>query len=127
MVSRVAGVTSGCPPPRDGRGGGAAVAFAAPRAPFPWPERPASESGAAFYSGASCWSGWSRAIRRLAIPGSSETAMLAAAAERRPILAAHSPGGASMGVRLGIDTGGTFTDLIGLDDRGDIVVAKTPS
>ena len=33
-----------------------------------------------------------------------------------------------MAVRLGIDTGGTFTDLIGIDDAtGDLVVAKTPS
>lgn len=33
-----------------------------------------------------------------------------------------------MGVRLGIDTGGTFTDLIGIDDAtGKLVVAKTPS
>ena len=33
-----------------------------------------------------------------------------------------------MGVRIGIDTGGTFTDLIGLDDAtGELVVAKTPS
>jgi N-methylhydantoinase A len=31
-------------------------------------------------------------------------------------------------VRLGIDTGGTFTDLIGIDDAsGELVVAKTPS
>src|SRR5215213_360406 len=33
-----------------------------------------------------------------------------------------------MPVRLGIDTGGTFTDLIGIDDvTGELVVAKTPS
>lgn len=33
-----------------------------------------------------------------------------------------------MAVRLGIDTGGTFTDLIGLDEAtGALVVAKTPS
>src|SRR4051812_8115321 len=33
-----------------------------------------------------------------------------------------------MAVRLGIDTGGTFTDLIGIDDvSGELVVAKTPS
>jgi N-methylhydantoinase A len=33
-----------------------------------------------------------------------------------------------MGVRLGIDTGGTFTDLIGIDsETGNLVVAKTPS
>src|SRR5215216_248415 len=33
-----------------------------------------------------------------------------------------------MAVRLGIDTGGTFTDLIGIDDEtGQLVVAKTPS
>src|SRR5829696_5218737 len=33
-----------------------------------------------------------------------------------------------MAVRLGIDTGGTFTDLIGIDDvTGELVVAKTPS
>src|SRR3954462_7393871 len=33
-----------------------------------------------------------------------------------------------MAVRLGIDTGGTFTDLIGIDDAtGKLVVAKTPS
>ena len=33
-----------------------------------------------------------------------------------------------MAVRLGIDTGGTFTDLIGIDDAtGALVVAKTPS
>ncbi len=33
-----------------------------------------------------------------------------------------------MAVRLGIDTGGTFTDLIGIDDdSGALVVAKTPS
>jgi N-methylhydantoinase A len=33
-----------------------------------------------------------------------------------------------MGVRIGIDTGGTFTDLIGLDQStGEIVLAKTPS
>lgn len=33
-----------------------------------------------------------------------------------------------MAVRLGIDTGGTFTDLIGIDgETGDLVVAKTSS
>ena len=33
-----------------------------------------------------------------------------------------------MGVRCGIDTGGTFTDLVGLDDSsGELVVAKWPS
>ena len=33
-----------------------------------------------------------------------------------------------MAVRIGIDTGGTFTDLIGLDEATDrLVVAKTPS
>ncbi len=33
-----------------------------------------------------------------------------------------------MGIRIGIDTGGTFTDLIGLDGAsGDLIVAKTPS
>ena len=33
-----------------------------------------------------------------------------------------------MTVSLGIDTGGTFTDLIGIDDAtGELVVAKTPS
>ena len=33
-----------------------------------------------------------------------------------------------MVVELGIDTGGTFTDLIGIDDEtGELVVAKTPS
>ena len=33
-----------------------------------------------------------------------------------------------MAVRLGIDTGGTFTDLIGIDDAsGALIVAKTPS
>src|SRR5690242_16231927 len=33
-----------------------------------------------------------------------------------------------MGVRIGIDTGGTFTDLIGLDGTtGDMVFGKTPS
>ena len=33
-----------------------------------------------------------------------------------------------MAVRIGIDTGGTFTDLIGLDgSSGDLVLAKTPS
>src|SRR5829696_8161804 len=33
-----------------------------------------------------------------------------------------------MAVRLGIDTGGTFTDLIGIDDEtGALIVAKTPS
>src|SRR5829696_6863647 len=33
-----------------------------------------------------------------------------------------------MAVRLGIDTGGTFTDLIGINEEtGELVVAKTPS
>ncbi|MFM9106452.1 MAG: hydantoinase/oxoprolinase family protein [Chloroflexota bacterium] len=33
-----------------------------------------------------------------------------------------------MAVRIGIDTGGTFTDLIGIDsETGNLVVAKTPS
>jgi N-methylhydantoinase A len=33
-----------------------------------------------------------------------------------------------MAVRLGIDTGGTFTDLIGIDDvTGELVIVKTPS
>ncbi|HET7094024.1 MAG TPA: hydantoinase/oxoprolinase N-terminal domain-containing protein, partial [Thermomicrobiales bacterium] len=33
-----------------------------------------------------------------------------------------------MGIRIGIDTGGTFTDLIGVDEAtGQLVVAKTPS
>ena len=32
-----------------------------------------------------------------------------------------------MPVRFGIDTGGTFTDLIGIDAAGGFVVAKTPS
>jgi N-methylhydantoinase A len=32
-----------------------------------------------------------------------------------------------MPVRLGIDTGGTFTDLIGIDDVTGELVAKTPS
>src|SRR5258707_11483976 len=33
-----------------------------------------------------------------------------------------------MGVRIGIDTGGTFTDLIGLDEAtGMLVFGKTPS
>ena len=33
-----------------------------------------------------------------------------------------------MGIRVGIDTGGTFTDLVGVDeDTGRIVVAKRPS
>ena len=33
-----------------------------------------------------------------------------------------------MAVSLGIDTGGTFADLIGIDDvTGELVVAKTPS
>src|SRR5215208_4953095 len=33
-----------------------------------------------------------------------------------------------MAGRLGIDTGGTFTDLIGINDEtGELVVAKTPS
>jgi N-methylhydantoinase A len=37
-------------------------------------------------------------------------------------------GGGSMGVRIGIDTGGTFTDLIALDEAtGGLVFAKTSS
>jgi N-methylhydantoinase A len=33
-----------------------------------------------------------------------------------------------MALRLGIDTGGTFTDLIGVDEEtADLVVARTPS
>ncbi len=33
-----------------------------------------------------------------------------------------------MGVRVGIDTGGTFTDLVGVDeDAGQVIVAKRPS
>ena len=33
-----------------------------------------------------------------------------------------------MTVRIGIDTGGTFTDLIGIDEATDqLVIAKTPS
>jgi N-methylhydantoinase A len=33
-----------------------------------------------------------------------------------------------MAVRFGIDTGGTCTDLVGIDDvTGELVVAKTPS
>ena len=33
-----------------------------------------------------------------------------------------------MAVSLGIDAGGTFTDLIGIDDQtGELIVAKTPS
>ena len=33
-----------------------------------------------------------------------------------------------MTVRIGIDTGGTFTDLIGIDEAtGQLVIAKTPS
>ena len=33
-----------------------------------------------------------------------------------------------MAIRIGIDTGGTFTDLIGLDEATDrLVIAKTPS
>ncbi len=33
-----------------------------------------------------------------------------------------------MGYRLGIDSGGTFTDRIGIDsESGNLVVAKTPS
>jgi N-methylhydantoinase A len=36
--------------------------------------------------------------------------------------------GAAMAVRLGIDTRGTFTDLMGIDDvTGELVVAKTLS
>src|SRR5690348_2541664 len=37
-------------------------------------------------------------------------------------------GGDVMRVRIGIDTGGTFTDLIGVDETtNQFVVAKTPS
>src|SRR5690349_32015 len=32
-----------------------------------------------------------------------------------------------MAVRVGIDTGGTFTDLVAVDDAGGSVVAKVPS
>jgi N-methylhydantoinase A len=32
-----------------------------------------------------------------------------------------------MGVRVGIDTGGTFTDLVAVDDRGRSFLAKVPS
>src|SRR3954468_2171726 len=36
--------------------------------------------------------------------------------------------GSGMGTRLGIDTGGTFTDLIGIDDATNrVVIAKTAS
>ena len=32
------------------------------------------------------------------------------------------------GIRCGIDTGGTFTDLIGVDDAtGDLIIGKFPS
>ncbi len=44
------------------------------------------------------------------------------------ILTAAAEADEQMGVRIGIDTGGTFTDLIGLDDSsGELVLAKTPS
>src|SRR5713226_8485094 len=40
----------------------------------------------------------------------------------------NANGGGSMGVRIGIDTGGTFTDLIGLDvATGGLVFGKTSS
>src|SRR5918993_989145 len=40
----------------------------------------------------------------------------------------YAPKEAQMTVRLGIDTGGTFTDLIGIDaDTGALLIAKTPS
>ena len=40
----------------------------------------------------------------------------------------YAPKEAQMAVRLGIDAGGTFTDLIGIDaDTGALLVAKTPS
>ena len=32
-----------------------------------------------------------------------------------------------MGLRLGLDTGGTFTDLIGVGDDGRVVINKVPS
>jgi 5-oxoprolinase (ATP-hydrolysing) len=32
-----------------------------------------------------------------------------------------------MSVRMGLDTGGTFTDLIGLHDDGRLVINKVPS
>jgi N-methylhydantoinase A len=32
-----------------------------------------------------------------------------------------------MGIRVGIDTGGTFTDLVAVDDEGHSVLAKVPS
>src|SRR5207247_4609436 len=48
---------------------------------------------------------------------------------RTPYTGPHPhPAGGAMGVRIGIDTGGTFTDLIGMDSAsGALVVAKTPS
>jgi N-methylhydantoinase A len=30
-------------------------------------------------------------------------------------------------LRLGVDIGGTFTDLVAMDDAGNVTVAKTPS
>ena len=32
-----------------------------------------------------------------------------------------------MGTRVGIDTGGTFTDLVAVDDEGRSFLAKVPS
>ena len=32
-----------------------------------------------------------------------------------------------MGVRIGIDTGGTFTDLVGVDEAGRWRLSKVPS
>ena len=32
-----------------------------------------------------------------------------------------------MGIRVGIDTGGTFTDLVAVDDEGRSFLAKVPS
>ena len=32
-----------------------------------------------------------------------------------------------MGIRVGIDTGGTFTDLVAVDDQGRSFLAKVPS
>ena len=32
-----------------------------------------------------------------------------------------------MGIRVGIDTGGTFTDLVAVDDDGRTFLAKVPS
>ena len=32
-----------------------------------------------------------------------------------------------MSFRVGIDTGGTFTDGISVDDKGNLVTAKTPT